>query len=394
MSNDETPRVLLAVLVYNGGPFVRECLSTVSKALEKAPDADALVLDDCSEPAFSDSIGKLSASLGLSYYRSPRNLGIPRNMNLALLRATRAGYDYVVLINSDLLLPANFVVSMVQAAKSDPRIASVTAWSNNVSSFSLPSRDAQLHLANPRTVDWISSALSAKFSGQTMELPSAVGFCMLISAGAIAQTGLLDPIFGRGYCEEIDWSLRAKAAGYRNVLAPSVFVYHTGSGSTRAAGLLGAGEATVPGNEAIIDRRYPDFRPQVQEFTASGQLTRLIEAATRQVIEEGARDSGYLVDATWLPREERQSERAHFRVDPEGQRPWAIGNYLGFAMERYLNGGGIIQRLEEWIGCPPSMVRAFDRGDATHLLLTEARSRGIPVFDGRAYPELALAEQK
>ena len=62
----------------------------------------------------------------MGYYRSPRNMGIPRNMNLALLHAADAGYDYVAITNSDVVFPSNLVSSMVSTAAGDPSIASVT----------------------------------------------------------------------------------------------------------------------------------------------------------------------------------------------------------------------------------------------------------------------------
>ena len=46
----------------------------------------------------------------------------------------------------------------------------------------------------------------------------------------------MDPVFGRGYSEEIDWCLRSHTMGYHSVLAPSCFVYHAGSGITEGGG--------------------------------------------------------------------------------------------------------------------------------------------------------------
>ena len=37
--------------------------------------------------------------------------------------------------------------------------------------------------------------------------------------------------FGRGYCEETDWCLRAAARDWRSVLVPNLFVYHVHGGT-------------------------------------------------------------------------------------------------------------------------------------------------------------------
>src|SRR6202521_651506 len=125
-------RILLAVLVYNGQSFVAGCLESAA-IIEGGPhDVDVLVLDDCSpDPGWSEAVEALCVRLGIGYYRSPRNLGIPRNMNLALLRGVAKGYDYVVILNSDVVLPRNLVDGMVPVAEYSDNVGTVTAWSNN-----------------------------------------------------------------------------------------------------------------------------------------------------------------------------------------------------------------------------------------------------------------------
>ena len=45
------------------------------------------------------------------------------------------------------------------------------------------------------------------------------------------------------------------------MLAPSCFVYHAGSGITRAEGMIGDGDVTVHAHQSIIDERYPSTDP-------------------------------------------------------------------------------------------------------------------------------------
>ncbi|MGH2706064.1 MAG: glycosyltransferase family 2 protein [Actinomycetota bacterium] len=381
------PRVLVAVLVYNGRPFVPRCLRSAARLREEQEQVDVLVLDDCSpEPGWSDELRDLCRSMQIGYYRSPRNLGIPRNMNLALLQA-KARYDHVVIANSDVIFPSNLVRSLVGVAEVDARIASVTPWSNSASIYSLPNRDPERNLSDEETVDWLSETLEASFGRRALDVPSAVGFCMLIPVWAIEKVGLFDPVFRRGYCEEVDWSQRARSYGYRVVLAPGVFVYHEGFASTRSAGLLRAGEITVWAHERIVDLRHPSFRADVDTFLASKALDKMQADATRRIIRHAAQSRGYSIEASWLPGRDVDGTAVRFTVEPDGRRPLVSAQFLGFSTGVDVDGAPVTHAVSAFVGRPPQRVGVFDRGHQADLLSREAEEAGIELEDRKGYPE-------
>lgn len=270
------PRVLLAITVYNGRSFVPACLSSAKLLEQQTADIDVLVLDDCSpEEGFSAFLKEHCVTHGFIYYRTPRNLGIVRNVNMGLLAALKGGYDFVIISNSDVIYSRQTVEQLLCAYASNPGIGSVTALSNNVSIFSLPNADPDRHLSKQESVDWVAESLARQFKGVAVDVPAGISFCILIPTSVIQTVGLMDPVFGRGYCEETDWTLRSLARGYRITLAPAAFVYHRGRGSTVAAGMVSGGHSTVPANEAIIDFRYPLFRDQVNAFVRGGVYDQL-----------------------------------------------------------------------------------------------------------------------
>lgn len=275
-------RVLLAITVYNGRQFVPAAIDSATRIDASEHDVDVLVLDDHSpDPGWSTELAELCALRGVRYYRSPRNLGIPRNVNLGLLAAVEGGYSHALIANSDVVFPSNLIRVLVACADTDAQIGSVTAMSNNVSVYSLPFDPPGLDLGDQQTIDRVSSSLEQRFGTTVVDVPTGVSFCMLFPTPAISAIGLMDPAFGRGYCEENDWSLRSTALGYRCVLAPGVFAFHAGRGSNEAAGLVGRGETSVPINETIIDLRYPEYRRQVAAWLASGVLHQLHTEALR-----------------------------------------------------------------------------------------------------------------
>jgi GT2 family glycosyltransferase len=74
----------------------------------------------------------------------------------------------------------------------------------------------------------------ARTLGPPADLPSAptgVGFCMALSRRWLNRVPRLDPAFGRGYGEEVDWCQKVRAMGGRHVGVPGLFVLHAGGAS-------------------------------------------------------------------------------------------------------------------------------------------------------------------
>jgi GT2 family glycosyltransferase len=380
------PSVLVALLVYNGREFVPRTIQSAAR-LKGECKLDVLVLDDCSpEAGWSDELRELCTSSGVGYYRSPRNLGIPRNMNLGLLRCLSAGYDYVLILNSDTILPKSLVDVLVGVVEANENVGSVTAWSNSVSIYSLPNEDPDTLLSNQDVVDWLSDCLGGEFGPQGVVIPAAVGFCMLIPARVIREVGLFDPVFGRGYCEELDWCLRSQARGYKNLLAPNTFVYHMGSATTRTAGLLARGETTVAAHEKIIDWRYPLFRQQVAAFGSADIRDRMITAGCRRIVLSAAREIGYEISASSLNRSSG-SPFVHFSLLPDASVPAVTGRYRGFVADFPLPPGDpIIKAFETLVGDPPRRIGIHDPGEAAARLRAEANERRLPLLDPPTYP--------
>jgi GT2 family glycosyltransferase len=309
---------------------------------------------------------------GIGYYRSPRNLGIPRNVSLGLLTAVEQGYDHVIISNSDVVYPRNLIGQLL-AVSADEGVGSVTAWSNNVSMYSVPNSDPDAYLADQERVDWLSDTLAEQYGGAAMDVPAGISFCILIPTSVVQDVGVMDPVFGRGYCEETDWSLRGLAAGYRNVLAPGTFVYHAGRGSSLEAGLVTREHTSVPENEAIIDMRYPLFRAQVGAFAASGILDQARLHGVAAILRRAGAEVGYTIDAGWLPASETDKELVRCTVAPDGMGGSITMDYLGFShVIDDADAFRTSETLKEFFGGrAPTAVNLRDRGALSSALQSD-----------------------
>lgn len=188
----------------------------------------------------------------------------------------------VVLLNSDAMVSGNWLDRMTRHLRSDPDIASITPFSNNATIASFPEICRQNVMPQGYDLQKLDSVFASANRGLRYDLPTAVGFCMYIRRAALRQVGLFDEInFPRGYGEENDFSLRAEQAGWRNVLAADIYIWHEG-------GVSFAEDA--PALQKEHGRRllsmYPDYDENVRRFIEQDPLAvyrdNVIDAMNRE----------------------------------------------------------------------------------------------------------------
>jgi GT2 family glycosyltransferase/glycosyltransferase involved in cell wall biosynthesis len=253
------PHVDVVIPAYRG---LEETLACISSALagKGAVECTVVVVNDRSpEPELATKLREMASEGLILLIENSANLGFVASVNRGMRRDPRRD---VVLLNSDTLVPPNWLDRLFAAAHADERIATVTALSNNATICSLPRIGGVDGLPYGKTLQAIDSVCAAVNQGIVVDLPTAHGFCMFIKRAALDDVGLFDEAtFGRGYGEENDFSLRAAARGWRNVAACDVFVEHKGSVSFQGS----AAELTQR-NLRILAASYPDYHFQVMQF--------------------------------------------------------------------------------------------------------------------------------
>jgi GT2 family glycosyltransferase len=382
-------RVLLALLVYNGEDAVGPCLSSLARLKAGSHSVDILVLDDASPvTGWSDRCRDMTRDLGFGYYRSPRNLGISRNTNLGMLRAVEEGYDAVIVLHSDTLVPSNLIPTLLRPLTEDPSISSSTAWSNNSRVASISSSDPGRLAEMPELVDWVSARCDEEFDGQAVSIPSGAGFCMAFPTAKIDEVGLMDPVFERGHAREVDWCLRSHAMGLRSVLAPSCFVYHAGPGIKNTTDSVRVSDRMVHTRQAIIEQRYPHYVSQLMEFSASRVTDEVRERGLRRIVTSAARQLGYRLETSRLHHQPGDSDVVRFRIDSDGSGRSIRASYEGFETSFTVGEGGVLRTVEAIVGQPPSEIRIFDRGPVSREIEAAVGGSGaISVLNRAPYRE-------
>ena len=262
----------IVVPVYNAPDDVRRCVESVLACTGGA--AWTLVLIDDASP--DPRIGQLFDALArhgdsrIVLLRNAQNAGFTGTANRGMARS-RAD---VVLLNSDTIVTRGWLDALVRCAASDPRIATITPFSNNAEICSFP-RFCENNAWNPGDdPERIRQALADSAIPTYPDLPTGVGFCMFVRRAALDALGAFDLAFGAGYGEENDFCLRAAREGFRNVLADDAFVVHTGARS-----FAGRKHELGARNLALLEQRHPHYASMVRDYVAADPLRPLRDAA-------------------------------------------------------------------------------------------------------------------
>jgi len=254
--------------VYKGLLQTRRCIDSVLRSAQATPFAIVAVDDASPDPEISRHLRELAEQERITLLRNESNRGFVHSVNRGM--ALHPERD-VVLLNSDTEVANDWLDRLQRCACGQADVGTVTPFSNNATICSYPFEGWTGGVPGVLGLAALDRLFARVNAGCTVNLPTAVGFCMYIRRACLDRVGLFDASrFGRGYGEENDFCMRAASAGWRNVLAGDVFVYHEGAVSfseERSA-------LTESAGKTLADL-HPDYVRKVREFTAGDEASAL-----------------------------------------------------------------------------------------------------------------------
>jgi GT2 family glycosyltransferase len=245
--------------VYLGLRETQRCIESVLAARCEAAH-EVVVIDDASPDAgISEWLRNVERSGRIRLIVHPANRGFVASVNEGMRLDTDRD---VVLLNSDTEVADGWLDRIAACAAREPGAGTVTPFSSNATICSYPRFSASNPLPEGMSTREMDRLFASVNAGASVDIPTAVGFCMLITRECMDNVGYFDEDgFGRGYGEEVDFCMRASRAGFRHLLCADTFVFHEGEVSFRNTGVERRQAA-----QKLVDLRYPEFQPRLREF--------------------------------------------------------------------------------------------------------------------------------
>jgi len=222
MNNIKWPKVIIIILNWNQKKMTADCISNLLK--NDYPNFQIWVIDNGSEDGSPGFLKKIFGSR-IILLQNKKNLGYAEGNNLGIRKA-REKADFILIINNDVKVEKKFLTQLIKSAQKYEQAGLL------VPKVYYPGKLKIIQSAGGKIV-WRSGEARLighlkKEAGQyskLKEIDYAPGVCVLVRKKILNKIGLIPKDYFM-YSEDVDWSQRAKKAGYQILYVPKSKIYH------------------------------------------------------------------------------------------------------------------------------------------------------------------------
>lgn len=234
----------IIILNYNGQEFIPECLESLRQLKTGTHSAHTLIIDNASTDNSSSLIVRQFSEVTL--IRNHQNLGFAAGNNVGIRFALQKNFDAVMLLNNDTKVHPNLVKELVttNTPLASPKIYFYPGFEFHHDRYQNRDRGKVIWYAGG-SIDWnnvlgVHRGVDEVDHGQyddSQDIEFATGCCLLIKRQVFDRVGLLDPKYFL-YYEDLDFSMRARRAGFAVRYLPRAIVWHKNAQSSVSGGEL------------------------------------------------------------------------------------------------------------------------------------------------------------
>ena len=262
-------KICIIIVNWNRKKDTLTCLESLGKISRGKHTVEIVVVDNASSDGTAEAV--VEKFPDVTVLASKTNDGFTGGNNRGMRYAMRHGADFIWLLNNDTMVHKNVLLGLLDALKhravglAGSKIYFAPGYEFHHDRYRSGERGRVIWYAGG-LVDWANMYASHRGVDEVDEgqydTPSdtqfITGCSLMIKREVIQSIGYLDDRYFL-YLEDLDYSLRARDAGFRLVYSPASVLWHINAGSTGKPG-HGLHQYYLTRNRLLVGMRYAPLR--------------------------------------------------------------------------------------------------------------------------------------
>jgi GT2 family glycosyltransferase len=215
---------LIAIICYNNSQSLINLIKSIKNYCSS--NLSILLIDNSDDTIESNIINEfISNDLTINRIRPGRNIGFSAACNLALYYAMEQEFEYVTLLNDDVLFEMDYISRVEAHFNSNLNLRLIGPLTNST--------------GNEARVDYLKNDIKDKKyflntllglrRGQVLLVERLAFFAVTLRRETIVDIGLLDESYGQGYFEDDDYCIRVTSKNHDIAIALDCYITHAHS---------------------------------------------------------------------------------------------------------------------------------------------------------------------
>jgi len=217
--------VLVVIVNWNGKKDILECLDSFEKIDYPKNLYRIMVVDNGSSDGSQAAVSQRFKQVTL--LENSKNVGYVNAVNMGVRYGLDHGFDYIWVLNNDVVVKEDSLRKMVEAGELDSSIGVIAPV---VCSYREPGK---VDNVGYKINFWTGSLKKLDFGidifqdqeSEIEDVETIIGCSNLTKAKVFESIGIFNPVY-KIYFEETDFNVRAKKNGFRIVVARKAIVHH------------------------------------------------------------------------------------------------------------------------------------------------------------------------
>jgi len=247
----------IVIPVFNQESMTIECITAIR---ETTQDCEIIIIDNGSDPAFK---APFTGFIECRVIRNEENKGFPVAINQGIREAKG---DIIILLNNDVVVTPGWADKLTAALNDFSIVGPATNYCAGLQKQQIASYQSKEAL-NQAAAEWAEDC-----GDEIQEVNFVIGFCMAFRKPLFDEIGPFDESLWPCSGEEIDFCLRARAAGHMIGIVTGCYVHHEGSATfndMEKAGTVKYDEICKRNDAHLAERWGADFWDK-QEIAPEG----------------------------------------------------------------------------------------------------------------------------